>query len=248
MARRAATVQNGPMHELIEDLVAANHILADQGVVDAFGHVSVRHPQHPDRFLLARNMAPSQVQAQDILQFALDGTPLDAGDRRVYLERFIHGAIFRARPDVVAVVHSHSPAVVPFSIAKGARLRPVCHMSGFLGTGAPLFEIRDTAGAASDLLVRDDRLGTALAASLGGANFVLMRGHGSTTVAPSLKVAVYRAVYAEVNARMQLQAQQLGEPEFLTAEEAVSTMETNEKQVERPWALWKAAAQSRRSA
>lgn len=247
MGGAAGPRQNRPMHDLLEDLAAANHILADQGVVDAFGHVSVRHPGHPDRFLLARNMAPSQVQPQDILQFSFDGTPLDAGDRRVYLERFIHGAIYRARPDVMAVVHSHSPAVVPFSIAKGARLRPVCHMSGFLGAGAPLFEIRDTAGTASDLLVRDDRLGTALAASLGGANFVLMRGHGSTTVAPSLKVAVYRAVYAEVNARMQLQAQQLGEPEFLTAEEAANTMETNEKQVERPWALWKAAAKNKRS-
>ncbi|HEX7892241.1 MAG TPA: class II aldolase/adducin family protein [Ramlibacter sp.] len=236
------------MHDLLADLAAANQILADQGVVDAFGHVSVRHPQHPDRFLLARNMAPSQVRPQDILQFAFDGTPLDAGDRRVYLERFIHGAIYRARPDVMSVVHSHSPAVVPFSIARGARLRPVCHMSGFLGAGAPLFEIRDAAGAGSDLLVRDDRLGTALADSLGGANFVLMRGHGSTTVAPSLKLAVYRAVYAEVNARMQMQAQQLGDPEFLTAQEAVSAMESTEGQVERPWALWKAAAQSRRSA
>jgi len=235
-----------PIQDLIEDLVAANHILADQGVVDACGHVSARHPQHPDRFLLARNMAPGSVQAQDILQFALDGTPLDADDRRVYLERFIHGAIFRARPDVMAVVHSHSPAVVPFSIARGARLRPVCHMSGFLGAGTPLFEIREAAGDASDLLVRDDGLGRALADRLGGANFVLMRGHGSTTVAPTLKLAVYRAVYAEVNARMQLQAQQLGEPEFLTPGEAEATMTSTEGQVERPWALWKSAAAARR--
>jgi HCOMODA/2-hydroxy-3-carboxy-muconic semialdehyde decarboxylase len=203
----------------------------------------VRHDQQPDRFLLARNMAPGTVTADDILQYTLDGTPLDAGDRRVYLERFIHGSIYRARPDVMAVVHSHSPAVVPFSVSRKARLRPVCHMSGFLGAGAPLFEIRDTAGDASDLLVRDDKLGRALAGSLGSASFVLMRGHGSTTVAASLKLVVYRAVYAEINARLQLQALQLGDPEYLTAGEAKAAMESTEGQVERPWALWKAAAQ-----
>ena len=235
-----------PDPSLLDDLVAANHILVDEGVLDAFGHVSVRHDQAPDRFLLARNMAPGQVRREDILQFALDGTPLDAGDRRVYLERFIHGAIYRARPDVMAVVHSHSPSVVPFSVSRKARLRPVCHMSGFLGAGAPLFEIRDTAGDASDLLVRDDRLGRALADSLGAASFVLMRGHGSTTVAPSLKLVVYRAVYAEVNAKLQMQALQLGDPEYLTAGEAATAMVNVEGQAERPWALWKEAARTKR--
>lgn len=233
-----------PSNTLLEELVDANRILAHQGVVDAFGHVSARHDQDAQRFLLARNMAPAQVEAADILQFALDGTPLDAGGRRVYLERFIHGAIYRARPDVMAVVHSHSSAVLPFTVSRRARLQPICHMSGFLGAGAPLFEIRDAAGAASDLLVRDDRLGRALAGSLAGANFVLMRGHGSTTVAPSVKLAVYRAVYAEFNARMQLQALQLGDPEYLNSEEARAAMESTEGQVERPWALWKAAARA----
>jgi HCOMODA/2-hydroxy-3-carboxy-muconic semialdehyde decarboxylase len=234
-----------PSAALVEDLVAANHILFHQGVVDAFGHVSVRNDRNPDAFLLARNMAPGQVQARDILQFAFDGTPLDAGDRRVYLERFIHGSVYRARPDVVAVVHSHSSSVLPFTISRRTRLQPVCHMSGFLAAGAPLFEIRDTAGAASDLLVRDDPLGRALAASLGDAHFVLMRGHGSTVVAPSLKLAVYRAVYAEVNARIQMQAMQLGEIEPLTAAEGEAAMLSTEGQVERPWALWQAAAQQR---
>jgi HCOMODA/2-hydroxy-3-carboxy-muconic semialdehyde decarboxylase len=215
-------------------------------VVDAFGHVSVRHPQQADRFLLARNMAPGTVTNQDILQYELDGTPLDAGDRRVYLERFIHGSIYRARPDVMAVVHSHSPAVVPFSVSRKTRLRPVCHMSGFLGAGAPLFEIRDTAGDGSDLLIRDDGLGRALATSLAGANFVLMRGHGSTTVAPSLKLVVYRAVYAEINARLQLQALQLGDPEYLTSKEAEAAAASTEGQVERPWALWQSDAAAKR--
>jgi HCOMODA/2-hydroxy-3-carboxy-muconic semialdehyde decarboxylase len=228
----------------IEDLVDANHILVDQGVLDAFGHVSARHEERSQRFLLARNMAPAQVTAADILEFELDGTPVDAGDLRVYLERFIHGAIYRARPDVMAVVHSHSPAVVPFTISRRQRLRAVCHMSGFLGTGAPLFEIRDVAGDATDLLVRDDRLGRALAGVLAHQQFVLMRGHGSTTVGPSLKVAVFRAVYAEVNARLQWQALQLGDPEYLTEGEAQAAMVTNEGQVERPWALWKAAARA----
>ena len=235
-----------PDPSLVDDLVAANHILFDQGVLDAFGHVSVRHDRQPDRFLLARNMAPGQVTAADVLQFAHDGTPLGAGDRRVYLERFIHGAIYRARPDVMAVVHSHSPSVVPFTVSRRAQLRPVCHMSAFLGAGAPLFEIRDTAGDASDLLVRDDRLGTALATTLGRASFVLMRGHGSTVVAPSLKLVVYRAVYAEVNAKLQMQALQLGDPEYLTPGESVAAMESTEGQVERPWALWKEAARKRR--
>jgi HCOMODA/2-hydroxy-3-carboxy-muconic semialdehyde decarboxylase len=238
-----------PDPALVDDLVAANHILFDQGVVDAFGHVSVRHDQDPERFLLARNMAPGQVARDDILQFALDGTPLDAGDRRVYLERFIHGSIYRARPDVVAVVHSHSPAVVPFTVSRRTRLQPICHMSGFLGAGAPLFEIRDTAGPATDLLIRDDGLGRALADKLAAANIVLMRGHGCTTVAPSLKLAVYRAVYAEINARLQLQAVQLGDPEYLTPAECEASMAGNstEGQVERPWAFWKQAAQQKRA-
>lgn len=235
-----------PSPALLDDLVAANHILADLGLVDAFGHISARHDRDPDRFLLARNMAPALVQAADVLQYELDGTPLDADGRRVYLERFIHGSIYRARPDVMAVVHSHSPAVLPFAVAKNARLRPVCHMSGFLGGGVPLFEIRDTAGAATDLLVSDERIGQALAGVLGAANFVLMRGHGSTTTAPSIKLAVYRAYYAEANAKLQLQAIQLGEPESLTQEECDATLESVEGQVERPWALWKAAARQRR--
>jgi HCOMODA/2-hydroxy-3-carboxy-muconic semialdehyde decarboxylase len=238
--------EQSPSQVLVQDLVDANRILFDQGVLDAFGHVSVRHDKRPDRFLLARNMAPGQVQSEDILQFALDGTPIDAGDRRVYLERFIHGEIFRARPDVMAIVHSHSPALVPFTVSRRATLRPICHMSGFLGGGTPMFEIRDAAGDGTDLLVRDNNLGSALAKSLGDAAIVLMRGHGSTTVGPSLKIAVYRAVYAEVNARTQTQALQLGDPEFLTDAEAKTAMISCEGQVDRPWNLWKQAVQTKR--
>jgi HCOMODA/2-hydroxy-3-carboxy-muconic semialdehyde decarboxylase len=222
----------------IADLVIANHILSQQGVVDAFGHVSVRRSQHPDRFLLARNMAPALVTEDDIVEFDLDGTPLNGEERRVYLERFIHGEIFRARPDVMAVVHSHSASVVPFSIVKSAAFRPVCHMCGFIGRGAARFEIRDCAGTATDLLIRDRRLGQALAQCLGAANVVLMRGHGSTVVAPTLKQVVYRAVYTEVNARLLGQARMLGEVEFLSPEEAEAALAV-EKEVERPWNFWK---------
>ena len=227
---------------LLQDLVDANHILFNQGVLDAFGHVSARHNLRLDRFLLARNMAPALVTAADIVEYELDGTDVDAQGRRPYLERFIHGEIYRARPDVMAVVHSHSPAVVPFSVAKSAPLRPVFHMGGFLGSGAPIFEIRDTAGAATDLLIRNVALGAALAASLGSGNVVLMRGHGSTVVAPTLRVAVYRAVYTEINARLLSDAMRLGPVELLTAEEEKAAMTTNEGQIDRPWEFWKMRA------
>lgn len=232
-----------PDLELIDDLVTANRILYDQGIVDAFGHVSVRHDKDPERFLLARNMAPGTVTHDDIVEFHLDGTPVNAGGRSVYLERFIHGEIYRARPDVMAIVHSHSPTVVPFSVVKNVTFRPVCHMSGFLGKGAPIFEIRETAGDASDHLIRSNELGEALAKSLGESSLVLMRGHGSTTVGPSLKHAVYRAVYAEINAQLQTGAMRLGEVTYLTEAEAETACRNIETQVARPWALWKSLIQ-----
>ncbi len=225
-----------PDPALIERLVLANRILYHQGVVDAFGHVSARHDRAPDRFLLARNMAPALVRGDDILTFDLDGTALDAGGRRVYLERFIHAEIYRARPDVQAIVHSHSPSVIPFGAAKRA-LKPIFHMSGFLGDGAALFEIRDVA-ADTDMLVSSAPLGVALAQSLGSRPVVLMRGHGSTAVGSSIEQAVYRAIYAEVNARLQLQAVALGEVTYLNGVEAAKAAATNDTQLARVWELW----------
>jgi ribulose-5-phosphate 4-epimerase/fuculose-1-phosphate aldolase len=232
--------------QLIEDLVDANHILFNERVLDAFGHVSVRHPHRADRFLLARNMAPALVGGDDIQTFDLDGNLVD-DDRRCYLERFIHGEIYRARPDVQSVVHSHSPSVVPFSVVKAARFRPLAHMCGFLADGAAHFEIRDFAGDATDLLVRNNSLGSALASILGSGNVVLMRGHGSTVVGPTLKHAVYRAIYTEVNARLLSQALRLGDVEYLSSAEVRATTATNEAQLERPWALWKAASRRTRA-
>ena len=223
---------------LVADLVAANHILFDQGVVDGFGHVSARHDKDPARFLLARSMAPALVTAADIMEFELDGAPVAAAGRTPYLERFIHGAIYRARPDVMAVVHSHSPGIIPFGVA-GAGLRPVFHLGGFLGPETPVFEIRDVAGPATDLLVRSDPLGAALAQTLGGHAVVLMRGHGSTTVGTDVRQAVFRAVYAEVNARLQSDAQRLGPVTFLTTEEAAAAAQTGNGLVGRAWELWR---------
>jgi ribulose-5-phosphate 4-epimerase/fuculose-1-phosphate aldolase len=234
---------------VIADLVDANRILFHQGIVDAFGHISVRHPARADRFLMARNVAPGQVTAADIVEYAVDSGEAVAADApRGYLERYIHSEILRARPDVMSVVHSHSPAVLPFGIARGARLKPACHMCGFLGEGPPVFEIRDAAGDASDLLIRDRALGTALAQALGAHRVVLMRGHGSTVVGESIPVAVYRAVYTEVNAKLLLQALPLGEVTTLSPAEADAARISTEGQVERPWQLWKQLARSARSA
>jgi HCOMODA/2-hydroxy-3-carboxy-muconic semialdehyde decarboxylase len=223
---------------LIDELVLANHILFNRGVVDAFGHVSVRDERDPQRFLMARNMAPAQVSAQDVMAFALDGTPLGEDARKPYLERFIHGSIYRARPDVGAVVHSHSAAVIPFGIVAGVPLRPVCHMSSFLGDGAPIFEIREAAGPENDMLVRDERLGDALARTLGASPAVLMRGHGSTVVGRTVRHAVFRAVYTEINARLQAEALRLGPVTYLSEPEARGASLANESQIDRAWELW----------
>jgi len=228
--------QIAPDPELVDKLVAANRILYRQGVVDGFGHASVRHDKSPGHFLLARNMAPGMVRRADILTFDLDGAALDADGRRVYLERFIHGEIYRARPDVHAIVHSHSPSVIPFGVT-GQPLRPIFHMSGFLGEGAALFEIRDVGGD-TNMLISDNRLGVALAASLGDRSTVLMRGHGSTVVGISIEQAVYRAIYAEVNAKLQLQAVTLGKVTYLNSAEAGLAATANDTQVSRVWELW----------
>jgi ribulose-5-phosphate 4-epimerase/fuculose-1-phosphate aldolase len=225
--------------DAIADLVTANRILFDQGIVGAFGHASLRSPCDPERFLLARNIAPGLVTAGDILEFDLDGEPMNASGQTVYLERFIHSEIYRARADVMAVVHSHSPTVVPFSVSKSVRLRPLCHMCGFLGTGAPIFEIRDCAGDATDLLISNRALGAALAKDLGTGSVVLMRGHGSTVVGESLRHAVYRAIYTEVNAKLQAKALRLGEVTYLTEQEAETAQRNIETQIRRPWELWK---------
>jgi HCOMODA/2-hydroxy-3-carboxy-muconic semialdehyde decarboxylase len=237
---------SGISNAVLEDLVAANHILYDQGVVDAFGHISVRHEDNPDHFLLARNMAPGQVTEGDIVEFNLDGDPLGDEQRRVYLERFIHGEIYRQRPDVLSIVHSHSHAIVPLTVVDSAPLRAMFHMAGFIGEGAPVFEIRDEFGCDTNLLISDRDKGRALADCFAQSDIVLMRGHGSTVVGHSIQQAVYRAVYAELNARYQLQASQMGPIKYLTPGECETCSDTIEAQVKRPWDLWREEAAAAR--
>lgn len=232
---------------LLDDLVLANHILFNNGVVDAFGHVSVRHDARPDRFLLARNMAPGNVTADDIIEFNMDGEPVNANGRRVYLERFIHSEIYRAHPEIKAVVHSHSHAIVPLSVVKDFPLRPIFHMAGFIGKAAPVFEIREVGGNGTDLLISSRKLGKALADMFADSKIVLMRGHGSTVVAETLQKVVYRAVYAEVNARYQVTANALGPITYLTEEEAQSCVQNVEGQFQRPWDLWTAEVRRKAS-
>jgi HCOMODA/2-hydroxy-3-carboxy-muconic semialdehyde decarboxylase len=242
-----APVTAGPASAaLIEDLVAANRILADQGIVDAFGHVSVRHDKSPQRFLLSRSLSPAQVTAADILEYDLDGNAVDARGRTSYLERFIHGSIYRARPDVGAVVHSHSPGVIPFGVSE-TPLRPVYHMAGFLGGPVPVFEIRDAAGPATDMLIRSPQLGAALARTLGQHAVVLMRGHGSVAVGPNVRLAVMRAVYTEADARLQAEAMRLGKVTYLSDAEAAKTGGANDGQVTRAWDFWREKALAPRS-
>jgi ribulose-5-phosphate 4-epimerase/fuculose-1-phosphate aldolase len=225
---------------LLEDLVAANRILALQGVLDAYGHVSVRSPNDASRFLMSRSLAPQLVTAADIQEYGPDSEPI--GDaRKPYLERFLHGEIYRTRADVMAVVHSHSDSVIPFGISRTA-LKPVYHMASFLWSGAPVFDIR-AVREDNDLLIRDRPLGEALAKSLGACNCVLMRGHGMTVVGDSIPEAVFRAIYTEVNAKLQMNAARLDGPlTFLSDREGANATKANRGTIERPWELWKRKA------
>ena len=224
---------------LIRDLIAGNHILAHEGVVDGFGHLSVRSASNPRHFFMSRSRAPELVTRDDIMEFGADSEPVDALGRTVYAERFIHGEVFAARPDVQAVVHSHAPEVLPFAVTE-APLKALIHMAAFLGAEpAPVFEIRDVLGEDNHILVTEPRTGAALARTLGDRSVVLMRGHGMTVAASSVRLAVMRAIYTQVNARIQTTALQIGHPVFLNALEATRT-----DPVDRPWERWAARARA----
>jgi ribulose-5-phosphate 4-epimerase/fuculose-1-phosphate aldolase len=234
-----APCSGGPVEPAaIEDLVAANRILADQGVLDGYGHVTMRHPHAADRYFLSRSKAPAIIASADIMEYDLDSNPVDQAGRLMYIERFIHGEIYKARPDVNAIVHSHSPTVIPFSVTT-VKLRPICHMSAFLKHDVPNFEIRDCDGM-TDLLIRNAKHGSGLAQTLGANNVALMRGHGNVCVGPNIMTAVYRAIYTEVNARLQAQAIALGGPiTFLEPEEYDLITGRKDTNFQRPWAMWK---------
>jgi ribulose-5-phosphate 4-epimerase/fuculose-1-phosphate aldolase len=227
---------------LIEDLVAANRILAQEGVLDAYGHVSMRHPGNPNRYLLSRSLAPILVSAGDIMEYDLDSNPIDAQGRRSVVERFIHGEIYKARPDVKAVVHSHSPAVVPFGITQ-APMRPVIHVASFLWVGVPVWDSRAVPDPASaTMLVRNAALGRSLAATLGDKPVALMRGHGNVVAGPDVQTAVRYAIYTELNARLQAAAIAIGGPiNYITAEEGAARDKVD-RDAARAWELWKRKA------
>jgi ribulose-5-phosphate 4-epimerase/fuculose-1-phosphate aldolase len=220
--------------QVATDLVAANHILADHGVLDSFGHVSVRDPRNRERYLQMQAIAPRDVTLSDLITFDLDSNAIDATGRPAYRERFIHGEIYKLRPDVNAVVHSHSPTIIPFSITEKP-LRAIFHNGHFLGQGVPVWEIRQVAGEKNNMLVLTKELGQSLAQALGQGSVVLMRGHGNAVAGPDLKTAVFRAIYTEVNAKLQMQAVMLGGPiTFLNEYEQLKA-----QNVDRPWATWK---------
>ncbi len=197
------------LDSLIQDLVIANRILAKEEVVDAYGHVSVRHPDDPKRFLIARSLAPDLVGPEDVVELDLDGQPLRDDGRALYLERFIHAAIFQARPDVMAVVHAHAEDILPFSIASATKLRPVIHAGSFIGTEVPVWDIADRFGD-TNLLVTNLEQGRDLAKCLGSNSVALMRGHGFASAARSLIEVVRLSVYLPRNARALMRATQLG--------------------------------------
>jgi HCOMODA/2-hydroxy-3-carboxy-muconic semialdehyde decarboxylase len=224
---------------MIEDLVAASRILADQGVVDAYGHVSARHDRDPNRYLMSRSLAPALVTAADLMEWDLDSVPVDPRGRMGFIERFIHGEIYKARPDVKAIVHNHSPSVIPFGVTS-APLQPLYHMSGFLGGGVPVFDIKTATGESTDMLIRTPALGRALAQTLGERPVALLRGHGAVVVGASVQVAVFRSVYTEMNAKLQAQAMALGgSVTYLDPEEARKAEANVGGTISRPWELWK---------
>lgn len=244
-AAQQAPASAGPVDaQLIDDLVAANRILADQAVLDGWGHVSVRHPRDPTRYLLSRSRAPELVSADDIMEFDLDSNPVEGKGRPLYTERFIHGEIYKARPDVIAIVHTHAPALIPFGITK-VPLKPVYHRSAFVSAGVPVFEIRKSAGM-TDMLIRDQALGRALAKALGDHPAALMRGHGAVITGPSIQRVVGRSIFLPLNATLQMQAAALGGPvTYLDPEEARKIEVREGYGLGRAWEAWKRKAMTK---
>ncbi len=225
------------LDHLIEELVTANRILAREGVVDSFGHISVRHPDDPHHYLLSRSRAPDCIESADIMEFALDGTPVAARGRAPYLERFIHGALYEARSDVMSVVHNHSESVIPFGVT-GIKIKPIFHMGASIGPEVPVWDSHDQFGDTA-LLVENMEMGRDLAKLMGRGTTALMRGHGATVAGKDIRHAVYVAIYLEVNARLQKQAMDMGEIRFLTAGEVVKVAaRTGSYGINRAWENW----------
>jgi ribulose-5-phosphate 4-epimerase/fuculose-1-phosphate aldolase len=226
------------MAPILEDLVTANRILANEGVLDSFGHVSVRHPQAPDRFLLSRARAPDMIEVDDIMEFTLDGKSVGREPGKPYAERFIHAALYAARPDVQSVVHNHSPCVIPFSVTN-RKMRPIMHMCAPIGNDIPNWDIRDKFGDKTNLLVTDMEMGRDFAQCLGHRTVALMRGHGSTVVGRSLREAVFTSIYMEVNAGLLIHSLSMGDVVYLSDGE-IETITKGRAgfTIERGWENW----------
>jgi len=223
--------------DVLDELVTANRILAREGVVDSFGHVSIRHPDHADRYVLSRARAPECIEAEDLMAFTLDGTPIDPAGRKPYAERYIHGAVYEARAEVRAVVHHHSPSVIPFSVTP-ARLSPVMHMCAGIGTHVPTWDSRARFGD-TNLLVTNVEMARDLAAALGPRSAILMRGHGAVVAGASLREVVFNSIYLQLNADLQMKAQTLGDVTFLSDGEIAAILRTRGSfTFERAWEFW----------
>jgi len=240
-ARRPRRSGGGKSDDLVKELAATYRLLARHGIVDAYGHVSVRDPRDAGRYLISRSRAPLLIEPADIVVLDLDSEPVKRDARPLYSERFIHGELYRARPDIGAVVHHHAPATVTFSISE-APFRAVYHMSAFIGDGVPNFDIYTAAGAATDMLVRTPALGRVLAQTVGGAPAALMRGHGAVVAGESLAQVVSRSFYMELNARIQLDAIRLGATVHYLHPEEARLATRNLGGYERAWELWKREA------
>ncbi len=229
----------------IEDLVAAYRILAEHGVIDGYGHVSVRSERDPSHYLISRSLAPELVTEGDIMELDLNSAPVGNDTRTMYQERFIHGEIYKVRPEVRAVVHNHSPSVIPFG-ATTAKLQPIFHMAAFVGVGVPNFEIRKVQKG-TDLLIKTPRLGQALAKTLDTKPAALMRGHGAVVVGEDLPRAVGRSIYLEINARLQMQAMLIagrgGKITYLDRSEVNANWVKQD--YGRAWNLWRSKALER---
>lgn len=223
------------LNSLLDELVVANRILSNEGVVDAYGHVTIRHPDNPERFFMSRSRSPGLVTRDDILEFTLDCDPIDQKGMRMYSERPIHGAVYQARPDVQAVVHNHSYDVIPFSVTN-TPIRPMIHTAAGIGMEIPIWDIRTKFGD-TNLLVTTMEQGHDLAGALGDNNAALMRGHGCVVAQESLKNVVVTSVYLQINARLQFQAMQLGEVTYITAgeEELYREMHFSPGVLDRVW-------------
>lgn len=229
MSTDAATLSN---------IVVANHILANEEVVDAFGHISFRHPEDPEKYLLSRARAPELIEADDIVTYRLDGEAINAGDRRPYSERMIHGAIYEKRPDVNVIIHNHSYEVIPFA-STGTPLRPVTHTCAPIGGNIPVWDMRDKFGENNHLVVTMEQ-GRDLAAALGEGTIALMKRHGCVVTGATVEETVMKAIYLQVNAKLQLQAMQIGEPDYLTDTEIqeCTAMQQAPISLDRAWEAW----------